>query len=104
MELTTFKWGIALGFLEAGKNVARLEWTKRDSPQYLFLIEGPHFKKIVATHIGMNAKKIPDQIWIVTSKEQWVLMVGVTVIQWLMTGYWYHNIFYIRGFYVDSTN
>ena len=68
MELTTFKWGIALGFLEAGKNVARLEWTKRDSPQYLFLIEGPHFKKIVATHIGMEVIKIPDQIWIVTSK------------------------------------
>lgn len=68
MELTTFKWGIALGFLEAGKHVARLEWTKRGKPQYLFLIEGPHFKKIIATHIGMNANKITDQIWIVTSK------------------------------------
>lgn len=68
MEITTFKWGIALGFLEEGKNVARLEWTKRDAPQYLFLIEGAHFKKIVSTHIGMNSKKITDQIWIVTSK------------------------------------
>lgn len=68
MEITTFNWSMALAFLKEGKHVARQEWTNRDQPQYLFMIEGPHFKKIVATHIGMNSNKITDQIWILTSK------------------------------------
>ena len=68
MELTTFNWGIALAFLKEGKRVARQEWTKRGRAQYLFVMKGECFKKIVDLHIGPNSKQITDQIWIVTSK------------------------------------
>lgn len=69
MEITMFNWGIALAFLKDGKRVTRQEWIKRGRSQYLFLIKGRCFKKIVDLHIGPNSKQITDQIWIVTSNE-----------------------------------
>ena len=61
-------WGEALKWMQEGNCVAREEWTHRGKRQYLFIMQGMHFKKILAKHIGPNSLKITDQIWIVTSK------------------------------------
>lgn len=60
-------WSEALVALKEGKHVARSEWVNRR--QFLFLVKGEAFRKVIDRHIGPNSKKITDQIWINTSKK-----------------------------------